>query len=88
MRISGRENPRNSVKSESTFPPRETFNKDASTIARTMASKRVSHPDDPVLHQPGRQKSESDPGWVTTSDGEIVGFVPRSDVDHTSARRR
>jgi tRNA(adenine34) deaminase len=30
------------VKTVSTFPPRDTFNKDAKSIARTMASKKVS----------------------------------------------
>ena len=30
------------VKTVSTFPPKDTFNKDARTIARTMASKKVS----------------------------------------------
>ena len=30
------------VKTISTFPPRDTFNKDAKSIARTMASKKVS----------------------------------------------
>jgi hypothetical protein len=30
------------VKTVSTFPPRDTFNKDAETVARTMASKKVS----------------------------------------------
>jgi len=30
------------VKTVSTFPPEGTFNKDAETIARTMASKKVS----------------------------------------------
>jgi Protein of unknown function (DUF3175) len=30
------------VKSVSTFPPKDLFTKDAETIARTMASKRVS----------------------------------------------
>ncbi len=30
------------VKTVSTFPPRETFNQDAETVARTMASKKVS----------------------------------------------
>jgi len=31
-----------SVKTESTYPPAGLFNKDAATIARTLASKRVS----------------------------------------------
>jgi Protein of unknown function (DUF3175) len=30
------------VNTDSTFPPRDTFNKDAQTIAKTMASKKVS----------------------------------------------
>jgi hypothetical protein len=30
------------VKTVSTFPPRDTFNQDAETVARTMASKKVS----------------------------------------------
>jgi Protein of unknown function (DUF3175) len=30
------------VKTVSTFPPKDTFNKDARTIARVMASKKVS----------------------------------------------
>ena len=30
------------VKTVSTFPPRDTFNQDAETIAKTMASKKVS----------------------------------------------
>jgi Protein of unknown function (DUF3175) len=30
------------VKTVSTFPPKDTFTKDAETIARTMASKKVS----------------------------------------------
>ena len=30
------------VKTESTFPPKDTFNRSAASIARTMASKRVS----------------------------------------------
>ena len=30
------------VKTVSTFPPKDTFNQDAETIARTMASKKVS----------------------------------------------
>src|SRR4051812_20355169 len=30
------------VKTESTFPPKETFNRSAESIARAMASKRVS----------------------------------------------
>jgi hypothetical protein len=30
------------VKTVSTFPPRETFNQDAETVAKTMASKKVS----------------------------------------------
>jgi tRNA(adenine34) deaminase len=30
------------VKTVSTFPPRDTFTKDAKTIARVMASKKVS----------------------------------------------
>jgi tRNA(adenine34) deaminase len=30
------------VKTVSTFPPRDTFNKDAKTIARVMASKKFS----------------------------------------------
>jgi hypothetical protein len=30
------------VKTVSTFPPRDTFNKDAETVAKTMASKKVS----------------------------------------------
>jgi tRNA(adenine34) deaminase len=30
------------VKTVSTFPPKDTFNKDAKTIARVMASKKVS----------------------------------------------
>src|SRR6266404_9455689 len=30
------------VKTVSTFPPKDTFNKDAKTIAKSMASKKVS----------------------------------------------
>jgi hypothetical protein len=30
------------VKTVSTFPPRDTFNQDAETVAKTMASKKVS----------------------------------------------
>jgi tRNA(adenine34) deaminase len=30
------------VKTVSTFPPKDTFNKDAETVARVMASKKVS----------------------------------------------
>jgi hypothetical protein len=30
------------VKTVSTFPPKDTFNKDAATIARVMASRKVS----------------------------------------------
>ncbi|HXY35786.1 MAG TPA: DUF3175 domain-containing protein [Planctomycetaceae bacterium] len=30
------------VKTVSTFPPRDTFNKDSETVARVMASKKVS----------------------------------------------
>src|SRR5580704_8436561 len=30
------------VKTVSTFPPRDTFNQDAQTVAKTMASKKVS----------------------------------------------
>ena len=51
------------VKTVSTYPPKDLFTKNAQTIARVMASKKVSpkglgfgHPHDPVLHQPRWQE--------------------------------
>jgi hypothetical protein len=53
------------VKTDSTHPPQGLFNRDPETIARTLASEKVSpkgarlgHENAVVLHQPRRQKPE------------------------------
>ncbi len=53
------------VKTDSTHPPPELFTKDASTIARVLASKkslaqgrRVRHADADILHKPRRSRIE------------------------------
>lgn len=53
------------VNTDSTHPPTGLFKKDASTIAKSLASKRVSpkgtrvrHEDVEVLHQSCRERSE------------------------------